>query len=482
VRLLISALACALAASAGPVDFGLAELNAAMSERKLKWKNKAELSTEAPETYRIEPYSYGGAHISGGDLRGLMYGLLEAAEQIRATGRLVKVHGVPATSLRGVRVVLNSRLEKAPEEFWRAYFQLLARNRFNRVHFAFTNFDPPYRLEKQLSQVAADYGIDFTLGIGGSISSDELVKLLAACPMIRSVAIEPASASREAVVTALRGAGRRVTLDADGLEAPADKALPVVRPSAQWPPSFEITPPFDPAEDHPAFYWVWGRLGYDPAAKPPKGANVDEYRLAGQVALLLATTPQTVSGRSDFVASHAEAVQNRLNRVASAKLTPIDVAERVDSAASRLDHSNLADLKTLAQMAHQEAHKIQALIDYEASPTKALPRPQLSYTIPENAPLGQAVQITLRMADPKIASNVRLHYRPLDTPQVETVIGQPPFPSMTFAIPAAELSPGERVQVYFEILNQEGSGWFEPDPFAGLPMPVVNVAVAPPSQ
>jgi hypothetical protein len=53
---------------------------------------------------------------------------------------------------------------------------------------------------------------------------------------------------------------------------------------------------------------------------------------------------------------------------------------------------------------------------------------------------------------------------------------------MTFAIPAAELSPGERVQVYFEILNQEGSGWFEPDPFAGLPMPVVNVAVAPPSQ
>jgi hypothetical protein len=482
VRLLISALACALAACAGPVDFGLAELNAAMSERKLKWKNKAELSTEAPETYRIEPYSYGGAHISGGDLRGLMYGLLEAAEQIRATGRLVKVHGVPATPLRGVRVVLNSRLEAAPEEFWRAYFQLLARNRFNRVHFAFTNFDPPYRLQKQLSQEAADYGIDFTLGIGGSINPDELVKLLAACPMIRSVAIEPASSSREAVFTALRGTGRRVTLDPDGLDSLADKAVPVLRPSASWPPAFEITPPFDPAEDHTVFYWVWGRLGYDPAAKPPKGANLDEYRAAGQAALLLAAAPQTVSGRSDFVASHAETVLNRLNHAASAKLTPVDLSDRLQAAASRLEHSAIADFQTVARIAREEARKIQAAIDYEAAPTKPLPRPQFSYTIPENAPLGQAVSFTLRIPDPKVASAVRLHYHPLDALQVETVIGQPPFPSMMFAIPATELQPGERLQVYFEILNQDGSGWFEPDPFAGLPVPVVNVAVAPPSQ
>ena len=57
--------------SAGPVDFGTAELNEAMAARKLKWKNQVELSLDAPETFRIEPYQVGGAHITGGDLRGL---------------------------------------------------------------------------------------------------------------------------------------------------------------------------------------------------------------------------------------------------------------------------------------------------------------------------------------------------------------------------------------------------------------------------
>ena len=69
----------------GPVEFAQAELDSAMAQRKLKWKNQVELSLDAPDTFRIDPYTMGGAHITGGDLRGLMYGLLEAAEQIRAT-------------------------------------------------------------------------------------------------------------------------------------------------------------------------------------------------------------------------------------------------------------------------------------------------------------------------------------------------------------------------------------------------------------
>lgn len=486
MRLLISLVACALGVTAGPVDFGLAELNAAMAARRLRWKNKAELSVEAPETYRIEPYSYGGAHITGGDLRGLMYGLLEAAEQIRATGRLAKVHGVPATPLRGVHIALNARLESESEDFWRAYFQMLARNRFNRAHVAFTKFDPPYRMGKLLSQLAADYGIDFTLGINGNIGEEELVKLLAAAPMVRSVAIEPGSGSGDAVVAALRHAGRRVTLDPDGLEASADTGVAVLRPLAPWPPAFEIAPPFDAAaEDHPVFYWIWGRLGYDPKTKFPKGANAQDYAAAGDVVLMLnaaTLAQQPFVGGSDFVASVGEATVNRLNHTASAKLTPIDILDRLDAAAARLDHAGIGDFEALAQMARQEAQKLRAAMGHETAATKLPPRPQFTHTIPENTPLGQPLTLTLRIPDPGIASTVRLHYHRLSAPRAETTLDQPAQPSMSFSIPAAELAPGEDLLVYFEILNQEGGGWFEPDPLAGLPMPVVHVAVAPPAQ
>jgi hypothetical protein len=486
VRLLISLVACALSVLAGPVDFGWAELNAAMAARRLRWKNQAELSVEAPETYRIEPYSYGGAHITGGDLRGLMYGLLEAAEQIRATGRLAKVHGVPATPLRGVYIALNPRLEGESEDFWRAYFQMLARNRFNRVHIGFTNFAPPYRLEKLLSQLAADYGIDFTLGIGSGIGADQLVELLAACPMIRSVAVEPGSGSRDAVFMALRTAGRRVTLDPDAPQAAADTGVAVLRPVVPWPPAFEIAPPFDAAaEDHPVFYWIWGRLGYDPKTKSPKGGNPEDYRAAGDTALLLSAAKmaqQPLAGGSDFVASIGEATLNRLNHAASAKLAPIDVLDRLEAAAVRLDHAAIGDFQALAQMARQEARKLRAAPGSETAAAKLPPRPQFAHTIPESTPLGQALTLTLRIPDPALASAVRLHYHPLNAPRADTTLVQPPFASTSFSIPATELAPGQDLLVYFEILNQQGSGWFEPDPLAGLPMPVVKVAVAPPSQ
>ncbi len=81
---------------AGPVEFGLAQYNAALDARNLKIRIKYDVSLEPAESFRIEPYAAGGAHISGGDLRGLMYALLEAADQIRATGRMKQTHSVPS--------------------------------------------------------------------------------------------------------------------------------------------------------------------------------------------------------------------------------------------------------------------------------------------------------------------------------------------------------------------------------------------------
>ncbi len=105
-RILAFTAACAMVHAAGPVEFGMAEYDAAAAARHLKYKPKlvAELNLEPPETFRIEPYTAGGAHITGGDLRGLMYALIEAADQIRTTGRLKRVHAIPNVPIRGLRI------------------------------------------------------------------------------------------------------------------------------------------------------------------------------------------------------------------------------------------------------------------------------------------------------------------------------------------------------------------------------------------
>ena len=120
MRLLTSLLLLATLAAAGPVEFGQAELDSAMAQRKLKWKNQVELSLDAPDTFRIEPYSMGGAHITGGDLRGLMYGLLEAAVREGDHGRFTPSKVSPektnATALRNLRCTPKFSRNRRPKE------------------------------------------------------------------------------------------------------------------------------------------------------------------------------------------------------------------------------------------------------------------------------------------------------------------------------------------------------------------------------
>jgi hypothetical protein len=244
IRLIAAAAAVWLAAvklAGGPLEFGLAELQRAIEARRLNPKLlsvRTEISTADPETYRIA-----GRLISGGDLRGLMYGLLEAAEQIRHHGFLVAASGKPAVPIRGIRRFLHNRdLEENwyySREYWLEYLRMLARNRFNRFNLVFAHqtdyLAPPYpywvevkefpeirvpgltaeqrrrNLETlcYIAQTAADHGIDFTLGIWqhniqrgmkpsvegltpdniGPYSYAALKQVLAACPAIRSVQV-----------------------------------------------------------------------------------------------------------------------------------------------------------------------------------------------------------------------------------------------------------------------------------------------------
>ena len=243
IRAVLSAAVLAVMAHAGPVEFGLAEVNRAITERGMNPANirfRTEIGQDAPESFRIELVS-GMGRISGGDLRGLMYGLLAAAEQIRLTGHLSPAKGSPATPIRGIRVFIHNRdLDESwyySKDYWQEFFAMLARDRFNRFNLVFahqTNYmAPPYpfwvavekfpqvrvpgltdeqrnrnlEMLKYISQNAADHGIDFTLGIWehniqrgmtpmvegltteniGPYSYEALKKVLAACPAIRSV-------------------------------------------------------------------------------------------------------------------------------------------------------------------------------------------------------------------------------------------------------------------------------------------------------
>jgi len=469
VRLLTSLLLFAVVAAAGPAEFGQAELDSAMAQRKLKWKNQVELSLDAPDTFRIDPYSMGGAHITGGDLRGLMYGLLEAAEQIRESGHFTKTIGIPAASLRGVRIVMTPELEQASEEFWNSYFRMLARNRFNRVHVVFTRIEAPYRVPQFLSRTAAEYGIDFTLGIGGGITAEDLAHALIVCPSIRGVAFEDASV-QSAVFSALRVAGRRVTLDLDGttaepavLQAALAEGVPVLRPAAAWPPSFEVAPPIDAAnaEAHPVFYEVMGRLSYDPKSK-------SEYHAAREAGLWIAAAQESNLGGSDYVAAAGETVHG-----GSAKFTPPEIAERLDAAAAQLGEAPDADLRLLAELAREQAAQLRSASSLRA-PVTGTP-PTWNHMPPASAPSELPLTLTVHLAQPKTVKAVRLHFRPTDPAAATQVIEQAAKAELSFIIPGREITGNWDLQYFFEFLNADGSGWFAPDPLTATPYWVVHV-------
>ena len=285
VPAILALLTIASARAAGPVDFGKAELDAALAERNLKLRVDTELSLNPPETFSITLYKTGVARITGGDLRGLMYGLIEASEQIRATGKLKAASGKPATALRGVRMTLRSYDLTQPwftsDAQWRAYFQTLARARLNRISLMLSLAEADIERLRMLSETATEFGVDFILGIRRLTGDPQelyarLRGILDNCPLIRGVQIEAGDESvqmyQEGVFPALRESGRRVMLDLrsvngrlDLVRAISGSGLPLS------PPGFEMdaTGP-DFLAGHDRVYFTNGRTSYDAAYQIPK--------------------------------------------------------------------------------------------------------------------------------------------------------------------------------------------------------------------
>ncbi len=535
---------CGVSAAAGPVDFGLDEYNAAIQARHVKWKIKCELTADPPETYRIEPYAVGGAHITGGDLRGLMYGLLEAADQIRAAGRMKPAHAEPATPVRGVRRFASAADMEAPEAYWRAFFEMLARDRFNRFTLIFTS--APGNLEKlrAISQMAADYAVDFTLGLWEQ-SPGNLAKLVSACPLIRSVEVLGESGDvnvyRNALFRPLRDAGHRIALDPRGklaqpefLKAARAMGVALRFDSPSFPPSFDLDLPRE-FETHAELYWLWGRAAYDRKLKPAHGENPEEFQAAERITTLLAeaqaadpamfTMPEDrrpereqSETENDWIATIGEAVRNRLEHSASAKWTPPEIDDALLKAAALLEKSSVPDFQLLAKLAKFHAHHERAAYELELfdrskdgvaldraerelnaarelfdvadsrvadrrqangigagapvpPPPKRLPRPQIVHVPVKTAAADQPIHLTLQLSSLKEIRTVRLHYRPADSAALTGVIEKPAAASTTFEIPGASSD----LIYYFEILNRENSGWFEPDPEIAKPYYMIRV-------
>jgi hypothetical protein len=239
----------ALSLAAGPVEFGRAELQNAIHARG--WNDVSFEEAIAPGP--PESYVFAAGKITGADPRGLMYGLLAVAEQIRTEGKFTPQQGAPKTPIRGIRYFLhNQEMERDwyySHEYWDEYLSMLARNRFNRFNLVFAHqtdyLAPPYpfwvdlpefptirarnltapqrernlEMLQYISQGAADRGIDFTLGVWehdiqhqrippmnpmtegltreniGPYSYAALKKILQLCPAIRSVQMRTNSES-----------------------------------------------------------------------------------------------------------------------------------------------------------------------------------------------------------------------------------------------------------------------------------------------
>src|SRR6185437_10872326 len=105
----------------------------------------------APESLRLSPGkvdSVSGVLVSGADVRGFVYGLLELAERVQfsadplAALRLAQVvEQKPANEVRSVGRYFCSEIEDKPwyydKNFWTGYLDTLVACRFNRFNFAY---------------------------------------------------------------------------------------------------------------------------------------------------------------------------------------------------------------------------------------------------------------------------------------------------------------------------------------------------------
>lgn len=522
VALFLSLCGPILMRGASPVDFGRRELQAALESRGLK-PDRFRVITEHSMVLPADGFSIQGQLIRGGNLRGIMYGLLEAASQIRSSGWLRSAKGAPAHAVRGVRWERPLPDDPAP------LFVELARARFNR----FVAANPGDAMEKlrRTSELAAAHGLDFGVVLPPGASGKAY---LAELPLIKYLEVRPA----RPVLDDLQTAGRLFTLDLDasGLDetqftAAVQSRIPLqicaepesegsffkkpevsertrmwqviwrIRPSPAAGPKmvrsllesmaagetsgFELVAPLNPG---PRFYEVWGRLAYDPSVAD---TAFDQSRKA-RTGLLEALEAASILPPDEpvkslemllewpkanaWMASPAEAARLRLEGKATAKLFPLDRAAAWDAAADALEKAAAIEpeLHPLAVHARNSARRLSAaahLAWARASGETAgrfagtVSRPAFQHTPPKQTVAGRPLSLNLTVTPSADVRVARLHWRPLQLGPWRTI--ETPASKAVFTVPAEAITPAYDIEYFFEILHAHGGGWFHPENVAG---------------
>lgn len=271
--------------AAGPAEFGWAQLRKAAEERGIAARYLP-LEADVSSTLKAESFEIQPARISGGDLRGVMYGLLEAAEQIRATGKVVKTKSEPVVLLRGVRLELEPAVFAEDwfhsRAFWSSYFAGLAQARINRLQLEFAHPPFPYLMRlplfdgvsvenltpfergrnldaiKQIAALAIDFAVDLAVGIRSfetpagvaGLTADRRVPylrsaletMLADVHAIRALAVQAPPDLTEPIATAITSVGRLVTIESQGNPFHANwRAVQELAPHEAMPPVASLT-------------------------------------------------------------------------------------------------------------------------------------------------------------------------------------------------------------------------------------------------
>lgn len=195
--------------------FGWTEFQRAMEQSRLNpatFRIAVEYSISLPaDGYQIQP-----SLILGGSRRGVMYGLLAAAEQLRERGSLSSVKATPRLEIRGTRLLLTDELLARSTGEWQVLFENLAKARINRLRLEMTALTPSRSARiGVLAKLAEQYTVDLALGLE-EVDAPLLMKTMSQSIAMKAARVPPASA--EMAMSTLSEVGRYVTLD---LDAPA---------------------------------------------------------------------------------------------------------------------------------------------------------------------------------------------------------------------------------------------------------------------
>lgn len=474
-------LLCTIAAWAGPRELGLQAYEAALRARGLKPERhriRAVLDAGPPESFRIK-----GQTIYGGDLRGLMYGLFEAAHQMREQGRLRDTTASPALAVRAVRL---NRTDLPTGDDLRSLFALLASSRFNTLLIV---PEPP----RDLRPLAAQFGLKLAAPDTTGLLDVQLPVLSTAIPWADPVTV------------------RRLLADAE-LQGLRGVVIPARLP-------FTL---------HAPFYAVWGLTAHGAEISSQRWASLLSDRFGSSAgaawsALSLASRCLTFIPPQRFLLSPAETTA----QPATARYTPLQLATAYHLLARDAEDAllplktELAVLQPLIDYGRMKARQLlaseaaawyqatghdsalflaqreskAASVRTEAVRAAGLPVPELpavaempasahatpawrplpqqlklTHIPPKGAVAGKPITLSLPVPPASRSATVRLHYH--DGQQFRTLQAPASRPHFT-------LTPQGDLRYYFEVVSPSGSGWFHPDPLAGSPYLRLHVRAAP---